>query len=609
MSILSALAVLASGCGGSFRSAPALILPTNSQPSVIYDAKGRPITMLQDQNRISVPIDQIPSLLQNAVIAVEDERFWTHKGVDPRAIARAANTNAESGASSQGGSTITQQYVKNALLTPQKTLSRKIEEASLAISLERNYSKSLILQMYLNTVYFGNGAYGVEAASRSYFGVEPKDLSVPQAAMLAGLIQAPSKYDPRIRPDLAVKRRHLVLRRMKDQGYITADQSAAADAAPVQLVPPAPLPETQPYPAPHFVDEVKKWLLKGSNVLGNSQTERFNNLYGGGLKITTTIDLDTQAQAEASVAAILKNQGSDPRMPDAALVSIEPDTGDVRAMVGGRDYFGTSDYRQTNLAVGTGRQTGSSFKPIVLATALSNGITPASVFPGTTVHKIPGQAPWVPKGSGGTVTDCTIRSDNACYGNIILDPAVGPAKAVDMATKLGLRHTKLKAVPSAVLGANNATVQDMASVYSTFANDGIYVPPVYVTKIERNDGTVLYQQQHTQQRVLTTDVVQQIDSILPQVITSGTGKSADIGRLAAGKTGTTDDNVDAWFCGYTHQLATAVWVGFAQPRVGTDKVARSVPMEPPEHPDNGPGRHVPRPDLVDVHEAGAGRRP
>ena len=581
--VIVALAVLATACGSS-RTAPPLVLPTNSAPSSIYDAQGRLITTLQLENRTSVTLDQIPTTVQNAVIAVEDERFWTHHGVDPQAIARAADANVESGESSEGGSTITQQYVKTALLSNEQSLSRKLEEASLAISIEQNYSKQLILELYLNTVYFGNGAYGIDAASHAYFGVAPKDLSVAQAAMLAGVINAPSRFDPRKNPDAAVKRRNLVLRRMHDQGYITYEQRSAATDTAVELAPPAPPPETVPYPAAHFVDAVKEWLLKDSEALGKTQAERFNNLVGGGLRITTTIDLDTQALAEQSVKAILKDQGVDPKTPDAALVSVDPTTGYVRAMVGGYDYFGTHDYRQTNLALVGDRQVGSAFKPIVLATALTNGVPVAKSYPAPSsdVHTGP-WGTWRVRGGGigsGNLDTCTVASSNTCYANIILDPQVTPERSVEMAQKLGIRNTKLAPNPSVVLGSNLATVQDMASVYATFANNGVYVPPVYVTKIERSDGTVLYEEKHTQEKVLEPEVANTISTILPGVIASGTGTAANIARTAAGKTGTTNRNVDAWFCGYTRQLATAVWVGF-RPRLGSDGRRVSVAMNPP----------------------------
>ncbi len=589
LAALAGLCVVASvavACGGATRDAPPLLLPVNAAPTTVFDAKGRVITVLRDENRTSVPLEQIPNITQTAVVAIEDSRFWSHKGVDPRAIARAASSNANEGDAGQGGSTITQQYVKTALLSPEKTIQRKIEEASLALSIERNYSKPLILELYLNTIYFGDGAYGIDAAARSYFGIPASDLDLARSALLAGLIQAPSRYDPRKHMDAAITRRNVVLARMLELGDITQAQHDAAVIAPVELAPPQPLPEQVPYPAAHFVDAVKEYLLKDSDVLGETQGERYNNLYRGGLRIHTTIDLDLQAQAEQSVAQVLPGQGTDPKMPDAALVSIDPRTGAIKAMVGGRDYFGTSDYRQTNLARGAGRQTGSAFKPIVLAAALANGVPTSKRFdaPSAQVHKLPDGTTWRVKGGGigsGTMAECTVVSSNTCYANIVLDPDVGGQRSVDMAKALGVVSTKLLAIPSAVLGTNNATVQDMASVYATFANQGVYVPPVMVTRIDRPDGTMLYQHEHTQTKVLEPEVATEVSNILPGVISGGTGTRADIGRPAGGKTGSSQNNVDGWFCGYTPQLATAVWVGFAQPRPNKDGKLQPVPMTPP----------------------------
>ncbi len=583
---LCLVASVAVACAGAARDAPPLLLPVNAAPTTVYDAKGRVITVLRDENRTSVPLEQIPNITQTAVVAIEDSRFWSHKGVDPRAVARAASSNADEGDTAQGGSTITQQYVKNALLSPEKTLQRKLEEASMALSIERNYSKSLILELYLNTIYFGGGAYGVDAAARSYFGIPASELDLPRSALLAGLIQAPSRYDPRQHPDAAIGRRNVVLARMLELGDITQAQHDAAASAPLDLVPPQPLPEQVPYPAAHFVDAVKEYLLKTSDVLGETQGERYNNLYRGGLQIHTTIDIDLQAQAEQSIAQVLPGQGIDPKMPDASVVSIDPRTGAVKVMVGGRDYFGTSDYRQTNLARGAGRQTGSSFKPVVLATALANGVSPTKVFdaPSSQIHKLSDGSTWKVKGGGiggGTMAQCTIVSSNTCYANIVLDPEVGAQRSVDMAKELGVVSTKLSAVPSAVLGSNNATVQDMASVYATFANQGVHVPPVLVTRVDRPDGTMLYQHEHTQKKVLEPEVAAEVSSILPGVIAGGTGTRADIGRPAAGKTGSSQQNVDGWFCGYVPQLATAVWVGFAQPRPDRNGRLQPVSMTSP----------------------------
>lgn len=588
--VLCVPALLAASCA-NVHARPPLRFPPDAAPSRILDAKGRLITTIAEENRQSVSISDIPVSMQQAIVAIEDADFWEHNGINPKAIARAADANAESGSVSQGGSTITQQYVKNALLNDDRTIARKIEEATMAVAMERAYSKRVILERYLNTIYFGSGAYGIEAASREFFGVPATELALPQAAMLAGVVQSPSKWDPRRSPEAALGRRNLVLDRMQEEGYISAEQRDTAAAEPLSVLPGTNRQvQSERYPAAHFIEEVKSWLLSESDALGDNQAERYDNLLRGGLTITTTIDLDLQAEAEAAIAEVLPGQGADPRMPDAALTSIEPRTGFIRAMVGGRDFWGGHSYAKLNLAEGAGRSTGSAFKPIALATALTNGVSPEKRFdaPSAASFRIPGGT-WNVKGGGigsGTMAQCTVVSSNTCYANIILDDQVGAEDTVEMARELGLVETRLDAVPAAVLGANNATVRDMASVYATFANGGIHVPPVYVTKVERTDGTVLYEHPHAQTKVLEPEVARQINDILPGVIYApgGTGHRAAIDRPAGGKTGSAQNNTDAWFCGYTPQLATAVWVGFSETRPDSSGRQRLVSMVPGNTP-------------------------
>jgi penicillin-binding protein 1A len=460
-----------------------------------------------------------------------------------------------------------------------QTMERKVLEATMAVQLERQYSKDRILELYLNAIYFGNGAYGVEAAAHQYFGKTVADLSIAEGALIAGLIQRPGATDPFDEPQLAFERRQVVLERMHENHLIDDAELLWAKSSPVTLASDV-VPAAERYPAAYFVEEVKQWILDDPRF-GETAKERRDLLFGGGLRIHTTVDLAMQARAEEAVGAFLPS----PTGPAASLVSIEAATGYVRAMVGGRDFFGTGPIAKLNLATQGPRQTGSAFKPLVLATALAEGIDPETRIPAPACVTIPleNAPPWKPcnygGGSGGTVSivEGTVRSYNTLYAQLMM--RVGPKAATDAATRYGI-VSPLEAVPAAVLGSNSVTAMDMAGAYSTFANRGIRVPPVLVTRITRADGTVLFNHEHRQTKVLEANVADTLTSILQQVIERGTGTKAKLDRPAAGKTGTADDWVDAWFAGYTPELATAVWVGF--PELGPD--GKLVQMRPPSTP-------------------------
>jgi penicillin-binding protein 1A len=580
---LGCLVALASGAAACSYTTRDVVPPTTEaiQSSTLYAADGTYLyTFHAEENRKVIPLEQIPEHVRDAVIAIEDERFYRHDGVDLRAVLRALRADATAGQIEQGGSTITQQYVKQEILQDDtQSFERKLQEATMAIQLERKYSKDRILGLYLNAIYFGNGAYGIEAAAHQYFGKPASDLTVAEGALLAGVIQRPSATDPFKAPELALARRHLVLERMRANDFIDDAQVRWADNTPLELAS-SVVPAAERYPGAFFVEEVKRWILDDPQF-GATAKERRDLLFGGGLRIQTTLDLDLQAKAEAAVHDILP----DPAGPDASVVSIEPATGYVRAIVGGRDFFGDSGIAKLNLATQGARQAGSAFKPFVLATALTQGISPETRIsaPACISIPLPDQAPWRPcnygGGSGGTVTitEGTVHSYNTLYAQLMM--RVGPEAAMDTATRAGIR-TPLLAVPSAVLGSNVVTAMDMASAYATFANRGIHVAPVLVTRITRADGTVLFNHEHTQAKVLEAGVVDTVTAILEQVVLRGTGTRAQLDRPAAGKTGTTDDNKDAWFAGYTPELATAVWVGF--PVLGAD--GQLVPMVPPHTP-------------------------
>jgi penicillin-binding protein 1A len=537
--------------------------PALAESTLIFDAKGRLITRLEaEENRENVRLAEMPQHLIDAVVAIEDDRFWEHNGVDVKAILRAAVTNTQEGGVAQGGSTITQQYVKNALLTDEKTINRKVKEALLAVQLERTSTKERILELYLNTIYFGNGAYGVQAASQEYFGKPASEIDLMQAALLAGLIQLPSRTDPYVAPELALDRRNVVLDRMADLGYI---EDGVADFAKLTEMRLEAKPEQARYAGAHFVEQVKRLVLDDPRF-GETAAERRQLLFGGGLRIQTTIDLDMQLTAEAAVASTRPAAPG----PDAALVAMEPKTGYVRALIGGRDFFSGTETAKLDLATGgDGRSAGSSFKPLVLAAALESGITLDQVYPAPSHLTIPlPNEDWEIEnyegtaGGAATLFEATVRSYNTVYAQLIMD--VGPEVAMETAARLGVT-TPLQPYPSAVLGTNLVHPVDMATAYATFANRGVRVDPVYVTQIARVDGSVLYEHLHRQTRAISEQTADEVTAVLQQAVARGTGTKARLNdRAVAGKTGTGQGWKDAWFVGFTPDLVAAVWMGFTE---------------------------------------------
>ncbi len=595
-------ALLLGGCELHGRKIPTIVPVSSGRATVILAADGTKIKEITgDERRQTIPLSKIPRVLQNAVVAIEDQRFWEHNGIDPKGILRAASSGGGAEGPSQGGSTITQQYIKNTLLSPERTLNRKLQEASLATQLEREYSKEFILEQYLNTIFFGNRSYGVQQAALSYFGHEVQEVTLPEAAMLAGLVQSPSRMNPYEFPEAALKRRNMVIKKMAELSYITDADSEAAIATPITLNPVPAEAVQQRYEAAHFVKEVENFIRTDPRF-GDTESERENLLANGGLEIQTTIDLKMQKQAEESVTKVYPHQnralsarGKD---PDIGLVAIEPKTGFVKAMVGGYDYFDTDmqthPYAQVNLAVGEGRQSGSTFKPLVLAQALSAGVKPTDKFPapGSAVIKVPGHDPWKVTGHAGgaktTLTECMVHSINTCFGYLMADERVRPEHVIPYVAQMGVdtaydpaTNTGFQPVISMVLGTNNTTVLDMTEAYTVFANRGLYVPATLVTKVTDGKGTIRYQHQHTQNKILEPENADAVTAMMEQVLTRGTAAGKGIGRPAAGKTGTTQDEADAWFIGYTPDLVTGVWAGFAQTtkkKVGSSGATAAAPV-------------------------------
>jgi penicillin-binding protein 1A len=512
-------------------------------------------TLRGSESRILVDNDQISPIMQQAIVAIEDKRFYEHHGVDLRGIARAVWADVAHQGVVQGGSTITQQLVKNSCVTSERTISRKLKEAALAWQLEQHWKKLRILTAYLNTIYFGNGAYGIQRAAQTYFNTTAARLTLPQAALLAGIPSDPSRYDPVTNPNAARARRLEVLQAMLRQGDITPIDRQLAARTPLPRAQDVRLPGIEG-PAPYFVNYVKQQLIEKYGT---------RRVFGGGLNVQTTIDLRLQKLARNAIQSVLK----EPNGPSAALVAVRPRTGEILAMYGG-DNFRQSQF---NLAVQGERQPGSSFKPFVLATALKQGISPATTFASKPVNIFIGDKYWPVTnyendyiGYGDLVT-ATAVSDNSIFAQ--LTKLVGPANVAKTAHQVGItRH--LNPYFAIGLGADAVSPLEMARAFSTFADQGRRVDgsvfgnrPRAVARINNATGKLVDNNRPVYRAALSPDQDALLTSILEGVIRSGTGKRAALpDRVAAGKTGTTENYGDAWFVGYTPQLATAVWVGY-----------------------------------------------
>ncbi|MBA3734155.1 MAG: PBP1A family penicillin-binding protein [Actinobacteria bacterium] len=523
----------------------------------IYANDGHTIlaTLRGSESRILVGTADIAPIMQQAIVAVEDKRFYEHRGVDVRGIGRAVWADVTSKSVVQGGSTITQQFVKNSCVTSARTISRKLKEAALAWQLEQRWKKLRILTAYLNTIYFGNGAYGIQRAAQTYFNSNAARLTLPEAALLAGIPADPSRFDPVTNPKSAKARRLEVLKAMLAQGEISARDLRRAARSPLPKASDVRLPGIEG-PAPYFVNYVKQQLIEQYGT---------RRVFGGGLNVQSTIDLRLQKFARQAIESILK----EPNGPSAALVSIRPSTGEVVAMYGG-DNFRQSQF---NLAVQGERQAGSSFKPFVLATALKQGVSPATTFPSRPVSIFIGDKYWPVHNyensylGSADLTTATVVSDNTVYAQ--LTRLVGPAKVAATARQLGItRH--LNPYFAIGLGADPVSPLEMARAFSSFANGGRRIDgsvfgnhPRAVARVSNPEGKVVDDNKPLNRAVLQRDQNALLTSILEGVVRSGTGKRAALSdRVVAGKTGTTENYGDAWFVGYTPQLATAVWVGY-----------------------------------------------
>ena len=550
---LALLALTAAGGAVYFGSScdlSALRPVRQGNSSLVYGANGSLIGVLPAiENRTAVARGAISPWMPKATVAIEDRRFYKHGGIDPIGILRALVADLSAGRLVQGGSTITQELVRNLYLSRDKTLQRKVVEACLAVKLARVWSKDRILTAYLNDVYYGNHAYGIEAAAETYFSVPASGLSLEQAAVLAGLPQAPSYYDPLHNPAAALGRRDEVLAALRRSGDIgQARYTAAVHDRSLHLRPSPAYASREPY----FVGYVEN-LLEQAYGAATVRT--------GGLRIYTTIRPRLQRAAVQALSHVVYAR----RDPAAAIVSVDPATGAIRAMAAVTPATTGNEF---NLATTAERQAGSTFKPIGLAAAVEQGMNPWA----TRYLSAPFYDPalqWRVRTYDGayagpeTVAAATIHSDNTVYARLALD--VGPAAIVAMAHELGVQ-TQLQATPSLALGTGAVTPLDMASVYATLAAGGVYSKPLAIRRVAFADGKVdAGWGQPQRERVVPDWVAATVTRVLQENMLHGTGTGAHVpGRVDAGKTGTTDNYADAWFCGYTPSLEATVWIGYPQ---------------------------------------------
>ncbi len=541
--------------------------------SYVYDSDRRIIDVFSYvENRVLVDLDDISEEVKHAVIAIEDENFYLHTGVDLSAVFRAGLENVGAGGITQGGSTITQQLIKNLVVGNKVEAERKLQEMAMAKRLEQQMDKDEILNLYLNTVYFGQGAYGVQAAAEVYWGLDAADLGWGEAALLAALISNPSSYDPINNPLRALRQRGIVLNRLAELGYITTEQ---ADAFHLQLLP-KEVNEIELPPKSYFVEEVKQQLLDDPRYLGGSPDERFNLVFNGGLSIYTTFDPDAQRQAEAAVAQTLAeyNEGEHGGVEATmALAAVEPDSGAVRAVVGGPGF--AQDEEEFNLATQGSRQPGSAFKTFVMVALFEQGFQPSDRISGRGPCQIPNPGgvpdPYVANnfasspGQVETITNQIRVSSNCAF--LRLGRVAGIQPVIETATAMGIT-TELEPVASLPLGSEEVHPIDMASAYGVIGTGGIRYEPYFIERIVDRQGNELYSHDLSGQRVVTERSACWANEVLENNMVNGTGRRAQIpNQVAAGKTGTTEESADAWFVGFSPHLATAVWLGNPNERI------------------------------------------
>ncbi len=557
------------------RTLPSVTALETFQPLVgtkIYDDNDELITELHVERRIFVPLAHIPQALRDAVIATEDKRFYYHWGVDPIGIARATVQNYRRGRVVEGGSTITQQLTKVLFLTPDKSLERKVKEAVLALELERRYTKDRILEMYLNQVYFGHGAYGVEAAARTYYGKSVAELNVREAALLAGLPRAPTTYSPFEHSEAAKRRREVVLRRLVEYGALKDAEARRLARADLGLIP----PERRRTTGQYFLDYVQQTLEAkyGADLV-----------FKGGLNVYTTLSPTMQLAAEQSLRDGLKalegrtGKGRPGEHPEGAIVTVEPHTGYVRAMVGGYDFFRS----EFNRAVQARRQPGSVFKPFIYIAALESGLTPATRVEDAPVSYAVGAngQVWKPENYDrkfrGSTTLQQALEESVNVVTVKVQERVGLNRTIQVARRFGI-SSPLDVNLSLALGTSDMTLIELTSAYGALANQGQWLPPTTIRYVTDPQGKLLEENLPEPREAVSPETAFVITHMLRGVVERGTGQAAKaLGRPVAAKTGTTNDYSNAWFIGYTPRLATGVWVGYDRPRsLGKDETGSRV---------------------------------
>lgn len=567
-----------------------LTFPDLSRLSEVYTADGALLGELTERNSQPVPIDAVPEIVVGAVLSAEDDAFYEHRGADFGALMRAVLANARGG-NVQGASTITQQVVKQNFLTAERTIERKVCEIAVAAELERRYTKEEILEFYLNSVFFGSNAYGIRAAAQEYFGKELDELTPAEAATLVVPIRNPTYYHPRKEPANVIEARNRVLDQMAENGWITADEAAAAEAEPLGVIPHRPLADL----SPQVMIAVRQELLRnGEYGLGDTYAERKRAIFGcpaadtscsggGGLRIYVTVDFDLQQEATRVLQAWFRSGVAG---PTGAIATVDNRTGAIRVMASGVEY-GTdlaAGQRPYDLATQGSRQPGSAFKPFTLAAALESGLrndkpitlgtywdrsSPAEIdcgFPCTDKGDV-----WTVGNAGGdaeksveSLRAATYNSRNTVFARLVA--TIGPEKVVEMAHRLGI-SSPLKPYPSITLGAFGVSPLEMAAAYSTLASYGVRRDPYLIERIEDADGQVIYQHRDAPRRVLDEALAAAVVGTMRDVVTRGTGRRADLGRPMAGKTGTATDYRDVWFVGFVPQFTTAVWVGYPDAQI------------------------------------------